>query len=553
VTQDSSWYGNIAVNDSALGNPYYSINVSQNVPGGYTFMLDFKFRCATGDTSTSSKEFTVYAPRMVYESYAIQDQNSNGIWDPGETVNITVTLRNDGNEDANSITGTLRSTSSYVTINDSVASFGNCSVGGTTNNSSNPFVAVSASGTPPGHQAQFIIHSVTQEGYVSEDTFTISIGSPGTGWVDHDCGNILLTVTKWGSIGYLSSAQTAGNGCQYPIGASNALYYGGFAIGTALPYVIDRYYESNSSDDDDWVTVDSVHMIEPSTPFDEYSFGLYNDSGGEQVKGIECFQKGYAWSDPNADDFVILEFILRNKGTQDVTGLYAGIFLDWDIGSYTSNLGGTDASRSLAYVYYSSTYVGSAILNPMRNDPAIANISMINNPTYVWPYGGLPDSVEIKFLDGTYSFPSAGSADDWSTCVSAGPFDIPVGDSATVAFAIAGGTNLSNLQEHVDTAYNRYWQVNVKEAQVPPSKKPISIKTNIIRDGKLNFSLALPSASKVKIEIYNPAGQKVKQVNLGKVRNLENSLNLKKLGEGVYFLNIKTEKQIFRTKILLLR
>ncbi|MEO0245244.1 MAG: hypothetical protein ABIM82_02710, partial [candidate division WOR-3 bacterium] len=84
-------------------------------------------------------------------------------------------------------------------------------------------------------QVTFQVYITADGGYSNTSSFTVVIGQVGQDWVDHDCGNILLTVTKWGSIGYLASTQAAGHGCRYPItNTATRLFYGGFAIGTAL-------------------------------------------------------------------------------------------------------------------------------------------------------------------------------------------------------------------------------------------------------------------------------------------------------------------------------
>ncbi|MEO0276476.1 MAG: S8 family serine peptidase, partial [candidate division WOR-3 bacterium] len=59
-------------------------------------------------------------PNVYLESYTLQDAGGNGYWDPGETAYIRVTLRNTG-ANATNVNGTLRTTSPYVTIQDSTS------------------------------------------------------------------------------------------------------------------------------------------------------------------------------------------------------------------------------------------------------------------------------------------------------------------------------------------------------------------------------------------------------------------------------------------------
>ncbi|MBN3036662.1 MAG: hypothetical protein JW861_13840 [Bacteroidales bacterium] len=51
--------------------------------------------------------------------------NNNGLIDPGETVDVVITLVNDGLYDANSVTGAYQTTDPYVTVNSGILSFGN--------------------------------------------------------------------------------------------------------------------------------------------------------------------------------------------------------------------------------------------------------------------------------------------------------------------------------------------------------------------------------------------------------------------------------------------
>lgn len=228
---------------------------------------------------------------------------------------------------------------------------------------------------------------------------------------------------------------------------------------------------------------------------------------------------------------MIIEYTLKNKGSENVESLYAGIFLDWDVGnSFTQNKGGIDESRAMAYVYDSvnSIYMGSAIIDPPRNHSwLIANVSMINNVDYVWPYEGLPDSIEMKFLNGTYSFQNADSASDWSTCLSAGPFNIPPNSWVRVIFVIAGGQSLNELQTVVDTAYNRWWATKIREKRKRNKAFKFSINYK-----QMEFFLTLPQG---KAEIFNSAGQKVRKIKANKntIR-----VNLRDFVNGIYFIRV---------------
>lgn len=543
-----SSYGNISPGDSAKGIPSYKIKVSENAKGGERIVLEFNFSWDSVYSSQWRKEFIVFGPEIGMYRYRVHDEDSDSLWESGEQAEIVITLLNTGNEPAHNIIGILRTSSPYITINDSICNFGNCDPGDTASNSLTPFIATSAFNTPIGHRAYFSLHLYTQENYNEEIKFKVILPYKGERCVNHDRGGILLTLTPFGSISFTSSNQFEGYGCQYPIGSgNNQLYYGSFAIGIEYPYVIDNYYESYPRDDKDWRREAGIYKFlfhSPLPEFDEYTLAIYNDSYGEFSKGIECIQEGFALHSLFEDDFVIIRFTLENKSKENIENLYAGLFLDWDVEDYSTNKGGVDEIRAMAYVYdsVSSIYMGSAFIDPPRHHSwLIANVSIIDNADYVWPYGGLPDSIEMKFLNGTYSFQNADSASDWSTCLSAGPFDIPIGSHISVAFVIAGGHSLSELQEAVDTAYLIWWATKVRENSKEKNKR---LKFSI-NYKELKLFLTLPEG---QLEIFNPIGQRIKKIKRNNLR-----INFRDFPAGIYFVRVKANKVIYKNKIMVIK
>ncbi|MEO0239657.1 MAG: S8 family serine peptidase [candidate division WOR-3 bacterium] len=494
-------------------------------------------------------------PSVVLLNYSYTDQNGNNVWDAGETIYITVTVKNNG-ADATNVQGTLSTSSTYAAISDGTTSFGNISSNGTANNGSDPFIVSSSANTPNGTSIDFNLNITCDGGYSWNYSFSLTVGIPGVDYADHSPGNIVLTVTKYGTLGYMSSSQSQGSGCKYPSSSASHLFYGAFAVGTQLPYVIDRYYESSSGDDDDWVTTTNpdgrVFKYNPYPPYYEYSQAIFTDAGGEVSKGLWVYQRGYTFNDGVAPNYVILEYTLYNSSPNPINGLYAGLFTDWDIGGSSgasSNAGGTDATRNLAYLYYSSTFMGTAILNPSRQQTTlIANRSVIDHDTYVYPYNGLPDSVEMKFLNGTYTSASTNRNYDWSTVVSAGPFNIAPYDSVKVAFVVAGASSLANLQSYVEDAYARYWSTVVNAGEAPQQTN-ITIPT--ISRSNFNFSIG-KNVREVKVSVYDAKGSLVRSDTYAPTNGMVN-VNLSGLSAGLYIVKVESENVKKTSKIILVK
>lgn len=506
-----------------------------------------------GDPEMSVRLAPANQPYIYIASKTLNDQNGNGVWDPGEYAELITTLSNGGSVNATNVNAVLRATtnSQYVTITDSTSYFGNIAVGGSASNSSDPFKMTAAPNTPDGTEIGFTLHITADGGYYWDQTFTLTVGTPGLDFVTHNCGNCQFTVTRYGALGFMGSNQASGVGFIYPSSDSNYLYYGGFAAGTNSSYCVDRYYESNQQDDDDWNTTTNpdgkCRMYEPGPyGWDEYVTARYDDSGHPSPKGLVCDQYSWAWDDATANDFVIMKFVLTNNGSTTISNLYFAVFMDWDITAlYDANYGNSESARNLTYMYYTASYpyVGVEILDPPRTTPA-KNLAIINNPTYVWPYYGLPDNIQIQFMDGTIQNPSGTTADDWSTCNSSGPFTLAPGQSTVVAFAILGGTNLTDLQANADTAYNRYWNwPGIKEEGRKVVTNRLSIYP-VVSKGRLNLAYTDYQNEKIVMGLYDIVGRKVMEKawsNLSGTGLLK--MDLAHLPNGVYFVRIENEHE----------
>jgi hypothetical protein len=170
---DSSWYGNINEGDSVFSNPYYNFDIAGCCPDGHSvnFTLDF---CDINDSIfTSYPSFTVYAPVLTYQNATVVD--TNGFVDPGDTVDIYVTIENEGGATAPSVTSLLTTTSSYVTILDDVGTFGDIPPGVTANNSADPYTIVADTTTPTGTTVNFQV-SIASGVYTVDLQFSLVVG-----------------------------------------------------------------------------------------------------------------------------------------------------------------------------------------------------------------------------------------------------------------------------------------------------------------------------------------------------------------------------------------
>jgi hypothetical protein len=126
--------------------------------------------------TTKQPAGTTNTPWLYITNFAIDDStggNDNGIAEPDETIDIYISIKNDGDTTAHNIVGTLRCSDTDADVLDSISNFGNLPVGATTNNTTDPY-SVHISVSPEDTTVGFILSLTSNDGtYYKDDYFTI--------------------------------------------------------------------------------------------------------------------------------------------------------------------------------------------------------------------------------------------------------------------------------------------------------------------------------------------------------------------------------------------
>ncbi len=116
-------------------------------------------------------------PVLTIQQIVIYDSlgNNNGRIDPGETCFSIINLRNIGRTSANNIIGILKTNDRYITILDSIGSFGDIPPDSLRNNENDRFLIYASSQTPRGHIANFQLY-LYGSNYIDSLRFNLVIG-----------------------------------------------------------------------------------------------------------------------------------------------------------------------------------------------------------------------------------------------------------------------------------------------------------------------------------------------------------------------------------------
>ncbi len=489
--------------------------------------------------------------------------NGNGRFDPGESGQLVVTLRNLGNEEAQSVTAKLRSGYSQFQITDSLGSFGTIPAGASRNNDADRFAAYAQGTIPPGTRVPCTLY-VHSDNWAHDWTyvFRLTIGIapvPGQYIITLDTGTVALSVCGIGSIGFDEPTGAIGGiGFQVPKAGANALYFGSVMAGNDGAYLVDHFYSrpANGPTNKDWRMTDSFRFIIPPTPADEHWVNTMSDAGHPGAKGLSVEQHWYMNATPGYSDWAIGVFDFKNNGSGAINGLYVGMIGDFDIGSTpTANIAGSDTVRRSVWMCQSSSEnptVGFVLLDPTR----FANLTAVDHALYVYPSTAMTDTQKYQLLNGTIVQRQSNRSYDWSIVASAGPFNLATGATQRVAFAVVGANSRSNWYIGGDSA-QRWYDANLLGIASPrpwfaTAERPLFLSPNpFFRSTMVNYFTA--TAGPVELCIFDAAGREVEQVSFTTPAGASRLVwQPRGLAPGVYFLKARLPDRESVAKVLLL-
>jgi len=168
-------FGNINANSTISITEAFQIEVAGDVPNGH--VINFVLTADGDDVWESYFSIEALAPVVEFMEFLVDDTiagNGDYLWDPGEEVDIIVTLENIGSSTAFNVVGGLTSSDAFVTMNTtSTQSYGDITNGA---NQSAVFNATSDENTPEAHLAQFVIDFIADLGITGSGMFESQIG-----------------------------------------------------------------------------------------------------------------------------------------------------------------------------------------------------------------------------------------------------------------------------------------------------------------------------------------------------------------------------------------
>lgn len=296
--------------------------------------------------------------------------------------------------------------------------------------------------TPGSGQEGFhdIVLEASNAAGTTQETFTIWVDAFPRMHLEHNNNNTVLSVFNSGKVGGRPDL-SLGSGFQF--NGMNGLFDGNVVIGQSESQVSGRL---DALEDDSHFATGPMSPItqSPIPGFDQAFTSTFSDRRADNPIGITISQDSYSKSTPPDDDYVIMDYTIFNETTTDLSGIYFGVAIDWDVGSAGNNLAGFDSVRKLSYVFEADdadnpNYYGVRVLS-----------GEVSGHTFNAQVDDGGDSLLFSWMITFEDTPT--DTTDYRPMISVGPYEIPVGDGVRAVFAIVGGTDLADLQANADAA-----------------------------------------------------------------------------------------------------
>ncbi|MBU8893236.1 MAG: T9SS type A sorting domain-containing protein [Bacteroidales bacterium] len=265
-TSSCSETGWTCINDIYSAGTYGSMSWTAGTT--YYILLDDE------DATTDTHQFyincpTTTSPNLEYYSHTIDDDNTTSSGDndelvePGESIEMPLTLANTGNATANNVTAILSTTDSDITISDDSESYTAITAAGTAICTADYDFSVSS--TCPEKDVTFTLNITSDEGSWT-DQFTVHIYAPSQ---TDPCSNI-ISIDDCGS-SYTKTYTGGGSGvwnitsCGYSTPGLEQIYSfvapstGTYSIEvTSASGYVDYFWKTSSCGETGWTCIDDI-------------------------------------------------------------------------------------------------------------------------------------------------------------------------------------------------------------------------------------------------------------------------------------------------------
>ncbi|MDU0371391.1 S8 family peptidase [Hymenobacter endophyticus] len=461
---------------------------------------------------------------------------------PGDTLRLTVQVQN-LLQPLSNLAVTVTSLSPYVLVRQGSFAVGPLVTLEQRANSTAPFRLTVAAGTPLNTKAVLRYRLQDAATGYQEDQYETVLLNPD--YVVLNAGNLALTLTSRGNIGYDGLGSDAGEGVSYRQGPP-LLAEGGLLIATSATRVSDNVRNERRGADTDFWTLTRAQLRAQPLRADQEANSLFQDSLPSLTRGrtvgVRVRQHAYAWAAAPHHNYVILEYRLTNLTADTLKPLHVGLFMDWDLpGEASRNVVAWDGARRLQYLFDPAAprlYTGvQHLAGGQPSAYAINNQAPASSPVYL--ANGFSSAEKFMTLSSGTQQAQLTTETDASQVTGAVLPPLAPADSALVAFAVLAAPTLTQLETAAAAAATRY-------QQVLPVRPVRSAGLMVYPNPTNRFAQLILPQVPATVEVFSVVGQ---LLSSQLVTAPQAQLDLRACPAGLYIVRVQTQNQHYSVRV----
>lgn len=437
----------------------------------------------------------------------------------------------------------LRCSHPSVVVLDSVISIGALTAGSQVDNLAHPFKIMVLPNMPVSEK----IHFKLVYDYGSQMDYQYFHEVFNRGYLTFNTGNFKITLNSSGKAAYNDPFYKQGIGLIHENLNESMLSTAGLMVATSASRVSDKVYGEYGFDHDFEASALLQKVDSLNKPYyDRQYTSEFDDAAmGSLSTGLAVTQNVLDWNTAEDEDYIILEYVVRNPGNTTVNNVYVGYYMDWNINHSHKNRCEWNSTKNMSWVYDTEGY-GVGAMRLLKSAGPVNHYAFDNDG----------DDGSIKISDGFAGYEkwqamqdnrhqagfSLSIGNNVSHLISSGPYTLNPGDSVVLAWAIMAGNNQYDVIQAADRAFDQYFNASsVSELQ---HENNLMVYPN---PAKQTFNIELPESQLWQYEILDAQG---KRFDKGSFFGKSFSY-LSELETGVYFLKVFSEDNSYQTKIIL--
>ena len=412
------------------------------------------------------KALTEVNPKFVsLQSHQLDNPSTR----PGTNTKLRLNLTNQLTA-LNNLEVELSTSSSFVTINQNTSTIGTVATLESTSNTANPFSITVAANTPANERAFFTLtfkdNGATLHTLYFYETLNPTFSSGNL--INIGINNISMTINDQGRLGIRDDISSTNQiGLVYK--GKQILSESGLLIGINSTQVSNTVKSveafSNITRDSRFTAKQSsVQFTTNNDTLQDITVAYEDITDNTQRIQVEVTQRTRAWRGTNKNNFVIIEYKVRNISGATINDLYAGIFADWNIDGINRDNASWDATNKFGYVYKDNTYAGIKLLTNQTNTHYAIDVNGGGGSVNI--FGEYTTDEKFATLSNTdLDSNSSHINTDAAHVVGAHLTNFANNETRVIAFAVMVADNLTMLQQVATNANTQF--LVAKTAPVP--------------------------------------------------------------------------------------